>query len=237
MVKKYIIESPPFLWENRRLSSRIMESKDLSVREFYGKVWGEYADPLHHPITAEALSVQSRVVAGRIRDAKPRRVLDLGCGPAPVVGAESAPLVVCADLVFEMLLDIKTARAGPVACLDARRLPFRDRSFDFIWCGLLIDHIRDPEGWIQELSRVLAPGSTLGMACWNRSELPPGRYPENSRMCYTTAGGEELSVSSFPTWEPTLGLLEQKYPQMEVESFPIVPDEYLLQIACARLPA
>ena len=208
-----------------------METKDLSVRDFYGKVWGEYADPLHHPITAQALSTQKRVVARRIRDAKPRRVLDLGCGPAPVVRIESAPLVVCADLVFEMLLDIKANRAGPVACLDARRLPFRDHSFDFIWCGLLIDHIRDPEGWIQELSRVLAPGSTLGMACWNRSDLPAERYPDDSRMRYTTAGGEELSVSSFPTWEATLGLLDQKFPPMETESFPIVPDEYLLQIA------
>jgi len=213
-----------------------MEPKDLSVRDFYGKVWGEYADPLHHPITAQALSTQARVVARRIRDAKPRRVLDLGCGPAPVVRAESAPLVVCADLVFAMLLDIKANRAGPVVCLDARRLPFRDHSFDFVWCGLLIDHIRDPEGWILELSRVLAPGSTLGMACWNRSELPAERYPENSRMRYTTAGGEELSVASFPTWESTLGLLDQKYPPMETESFPIVPDEYLLQIAWVRLP-
>jgi SAM-dependent methyltransferase len=208
-----------------------MEPTDLSVRDFYGKVWGEYADPLHHPITAQALSTQARVVAGRIREAKPRRVLDLGCGPAPVVRVDSAPLVVCADLVFEMLLNIKATRAGPVACLDACRLPFRDCAFDFIWCGLLIDHIRDPEGWIRELSRVLAPGSTLGMACWNRSELPPERYPENSRMCYTTAGGEELSVASFPTWETTLGLLQQKYPPMQTESFPIVPDEYLMQIA------
>ncbi len=208
-----------------------MKPEDLSVRDFYRKVWGEYADPLHHPITAQALSTQARVVARRIRDTKPHRVLDLGCGPAPVVPVESAPFVVCADLVFEMLLNIKTNRAGPVACLDACRLPFRRQSFDFIWCGLLIDHIGDPEGWIQELSRVLAPGSTLGMACWNRSELPAERYPENSRMCYTTAHGEELSVSSFPTWDSTLGLLEQKYPHMETESFPIVPDEYVLQIA------
>ena len=214
-----------------------MDPKDLSVRDFSGKVWGEYADPLHHPITAQALSTQKRVVARRIRDAKPRRVLDLGCGPAPVVRVESAPLVVCADLVFEMLLDIKANRAGPVACLDARRLPFRDRSFDLIWCGLLIDHIGDPEGWIQELFRVLAPGSTLGMACWNRSELPPERYPENSRMCYTTARGEELSVSSFSTWEATLRLLEERDPGLELDSYPIVPDEYVLQVAWMHIPS
>ena len=214
-----------------------METKALSVRDFYNKVWGEYADPRYHPITAQALSTQARVVAHRIRQAKPRRILDLGCGPAPVIGVESAPLVVCADLVFEMLLHIKTSRPGAVVCLDAQRLPFRDHCFDYIWCGLLIDHIRGPEGWIQELFRVLAPGATLGMACWQRAGLPPERYPDNSRMCYTTAKGEEFSVMSFPTWEAALEVLEQKDPDMEMESFSIVPDEYILQVAWIRIPS
>ena len=212
-----------------------MELKPLSIRDFYAKVWGEYADPLYHPITAEALSTQARIVARRIREHEPGRVLDLGCGPQPVIPVDSAPLVVCADLVFGMLLDIKENRSGSVLCLDAQRLPFSDHSLDFIWCGLLIDHIRDPEEWIQELFRVLAPGAVLGMACWHRSTLPSERYPDDNQMCYTTAQGEELAVRSFPTWESTLGLLAQKYPPMEMESFPIVPDEYLLQIAWVRV--
>jgi SAM-dependent methyltransferase len=214
-----------------------MATKDLSVREFYGTVWGEYADPLHHPITAQALSTQERVVGRRIREAQSRRVLDLGCGPAPVVASDSASLVVRADFVFEMLLSIKENQGGPVVCLDARRLPFRDLSFDFVWCGLLIDHIRDPEEWIQELSRVLTHGGTLGMACWERAELPPERYPEDSRMCYTTGRGEELSVSSFPTWQTALKLLAQRFSPLELESFPIVPDEYVLEVAWVRNPA
>jgi SAM-dependent methyltransferase len=213
-----------------------MATKTLSVKDFYNKVWGEYADPVYHPITAQALSTQTRIVAQRIQQARPRRILDLGCGPVPVIENESAPLVVSADLVLEMLSHIKTNRFGTVACLDAQRLPFRDRCFDFIWCGLLIDHIRDPEGWVQELFRVLVPGATLGMACWQRAELPPERYPDNNRMCYTTAKGEELSVMSFPTWEAALGVLEAKAPGLELDSYPIVPDEYILQIAWIRVP-
>ncbi len=206
----------------------------LSIRDFYGKVWGEYADPVHHPITARALSAQECAVDRRIRAAGPRRVLDLGCGPVPVVRVRSAPLVVAADLVFDMLVHLKTSRRGPGVCLDACMLPFRGRSFDFIWCGLLIDHIEAPESWIEELSRVLAPGGTLGMACWDRTVLPAGRYPGNRRMRYTTADGEELSVPSFPTWAAALRELEQRDPGMEMESFSIVPDEYVLQIAWAR---
>ena len=214
-----------------------MEPRNLSIKDFYAKVWGEYADPLHHPITAEALSTQARIVARRIREHKPGRVLDLGCGPSPVIPVDSAPLVLCADLVFGMLLDIKKDRSGPVLCLDAKRLPFSDHCFDFIWCGLLIDHIRDPGGWIQELFRVLAPGAALGMACWHRSTLPSERYPEDNQMCYTTAQGEELSVRSFPTWEEALGILRTNDPSMEFDAYPIVPDQYVLQVAWVRSPS
>jgi SAM-dependent methyltransferase len=212
-----------------------MEQKTLSTRVFYESVWAEYADPLYHPITAEALATQEQVVAHRIRQAKPRKILDLGCGPAPIIGFESAPLVVCADLVFDMLVYIRRNRAGSLVCLDAQRLPFPVSCFDFVWCGLLIDHIQDPEEWIQELLRVLEPGATLGMACWDRSKLPPERYPENNRMCYTTAQGEELSVTSFPTWKQALGVLEGLDPHMELETYPLVPEEYLLQVAWVRV--
>ncbi len=213
-----------------------MEPKDLSIRDFYAKVWGEYADPQHHPITAEGLAVQRRIVARRIRDARPRRVLDLGCGPEPVVRTGAAPFVVAADLVFDMLQHIGATRDGPMVCLDARRLPFRDRCFDFLWCGLLIDHIQDPEAWIRELHRVLAPGATLGMACWRRSHLPADRYPEDARMRYTTAHGEELSVASFPTWEAAARILAARDPRTELHAFTIVPDDYVLEVAWAKVP-
>jgi SAM-dependent methyltransferase len=214
----------------------VMKAKDLSVLDFYNKVWREYADPASHPITARALSVQADIVDRRIRQASPRRVLDLGCGPAPVIRPESAPIIVRADLVFEMLLRTRAVRPCPTVCLDARRLPFRDRCFDFVWCGLLIDHIEKPEAWIQALCRVLAPGATLGLACWERSELPSERYPENARMHYTTADGEELSVLSLPTWEAALGFLARRDPSMETESISIVPGQYVLQVAWAKVP-
>jgi hypothetical protein len=56
-------------------------------------------------------------------------------------------------------------------------------------------------------------------------------------MCYTTAEGEELSVKSFPTWENAIRLLQQKDPGCELDSYPIVPDEYVLQVAWIRVPA
>lgn len=209
--------------------------KELTIKEFYSKVWDEYADPVHHPITAHALTVQSHIVSERIRRSGSKTVLDLGCGPAPVVEPGDAPLVVYADLVREMLLRIRKAEGYRTVCLDARELPFRDKSFDLIWCGLLVDHIRSPRNWFRELSRILLPGGMLGLACWERCRLPHERYPENTKMRYTTSQGEELFVSSHPNWVEALEALKDLDPQFKLKSFPIHEDEYILQVAFARV--
>ncbi|MEW6442132.1 MAG: class I SAM-dependent methyltransferase [bacterium] len=204
----------------------------MDVREFYGKVWEEYADPVHHPITAGCLRKQRELVRARINDRKPRSILDLGCGPRPVLRPDQAPLVVSADLIREMLSLIADRYGCRPVCLDARCLPFRARSFDFIWCGLLVDHIRDVEQWIADLVRVLRPGGTLGLAGWDRSGVPPDRYPGGSCMRYTRSTGEELVVDSYANWEETLRVLRRRA-RVEVE-FHAIDAGYTLLAAFAR---
>jgi SAM-dependent methyltransferase len=210
--------------------------KKLPVEKFYAQVWREYADPRHHPITERSLAVQKRVVADRILKLQPRRVLDLGCGPEPVIQPEQAPVVVWGDIVPEMLRHIKQGGSSPVVCLDARHLPFQRKTFDLVWCGLLSDHLRDLAGWFRELVRVLSRGGTLGMACWDRSRLPPDRYPQDREMAYTTSRGEELAVESLANWEETLERMGHMDPRLRVETCPILPEEYTLQVAFARVP-
>ena len=38
---------------------------------------------------------------------------------------------------------------------DASRLPFRDSSFDFVCCSSMIEHIKNQEGVVKEISRIL----------------------------------------------------------------------------------
>lgn len=206
----------------------------LSVKEFYQRVWEEYADPRYHPITAEALKTQAAVVHAWIKERRPPRILDLGCGPAPVIKQDWAPLVVSADIIPEILLDLKQRGCYETVCLDAGMLPFQDKSFQLVWCGLLLDHSREVRQWIDELVRVLAPGGTLGLASWQRASLPPDRYPEG-RMCFTIATGEELFVPSYPNWEEILQVLNAWDTKMQIESYPIVPDQYVLQVAWVQM--
>jgi SAM-dependent methyltransferase len=206
----------------------------LRVREFYGRVWKEYADPSHHPITERSLAMQREIVSTRILWTRPGRILDLGCGPEPVIQTGQAPVVVHADIVPDMLSHIRRTRHSLVVCLDALHLPFRSQTFDLLWCGLLSDHLRDLSGWFSELQRVLSTGGTLGMACWDRSRLPPDRYPDNRKMSYTTSLGDELTVESLPNWEEVLRRMRAMDPGTKMECHPVLAGAYHLQIAFSR---
>ena len=213
-----------------------MRKQELTIADFYKKVWQEYADPQSHPITAASLATQTRLIESRIREWKPGSILDLGCGPSPVVPAESSSFVVCADLVLEMLLQTRPSRQRPFVCLDAQELPFRDRCFDLIWCGLLADHIRDVRPWVTELLRVLAAGGTLGLASWDRSLLPKEKYPGNSRMrYYCSKDREEFTVPSYPTWNEILQDLKSRDTDTKIENIPVVPGSYVLQVAWVKV--
>jgi SAM-dependent methyltransferase len=211
-----------------------LTGRNLTVKEFYQRVWQEYADPRSHPITAQALNIQRRLLESWARERRPRSILDLGCGPSPVVSPGAADRVVYADLVLPMLLRIRQTLGRAAVCLDACGLPFRDRSFDLVWCGLLVDHLPNVEEGLGELFRVLAPGGTLGLASWDRSLLPGERYPEDARMRFTTERGEDLTVASYPNWPQALAILKSRDPEMTLESFPVVAGSYVLQVAASQ---
>lgn len=206
-----------------------------SIKDFYERVWREYADPRFHPITAEALRIQTRVVGSLIARGQPRRILDLGCGPAPVVDPQSAPLVVSADFIFDMLRFLKgrDSRLRPV-CLDAGCLPFKPRQFDLVWCGLLADHIDAAARWVEGLLAVVSPGGTLGLASWKRGVLPPERYP-CGRMRFTTAEGDDLEVPSYANWGEVLEAARRCGPAVSLDEYPVVDGTYVLEVVTMRV--
>jgi SAM-dependent methyltransferase len=62
------------------------------------------------------------------------------------------------DLVYKQPI-----QAGPIRYeqMDLTRTRFRDRSFDAITCLSVIEHGVDPEAYLREMSRLLAPGGLL----------------------------------------------------------------------------
>jgi malonyl-CoA O-methyltransferase len=93
------------------------------------------------------------------------RLLDAGCGTGRRLLGAGAAQTVGVDLSPEML-DAGIGRGTPapgVTALvgDVRALPLPDRSFDVVWCRLVVGHLRQCERAYAELARVADAGATV----------------------------------------------------------------------------
>lgn len=84
------------------------------------------------------------------------RLLDLGCGKAPLFGEyrRHAGEVICADWPK----GLHGNEYVDVACDAGRSLPFRDETFDTVLASDLLEHVYDARGLVGEISRLLRPG-------------------------------------------------------------------------------
>ncbi|TDC63004.1 class I SAM-dependent methyltransferase [Actinomadura sp. GC306] len=110
-------------------------------------------------------------VASKLRDAGASRVLDVGCGegaltaafdggpPFPLVGLDASGTLL-------------RAHPGPRVQGDARRLPFRDGTFDAVVAVNMLHHLPDPTAALREAHRVLAPGGVLLASAISRADSP-----------------------------------------------------------------
>jgi malonyl-CoA O-methyltransferase len=87
-----------------------------------------------------------------------KRMLDAGCGTGRRLRGADAFLAVGIDASLEML---EAGHATCVAAADLRALPFANRSFDVIWCRLVLGHLAELQPAYDELARVCAPGGHL----------------------------------------------------------------------------
>ena len=108
------------------------------------------------------------------------RLLDAGCS--------SGGLLVAANARFASLTGVDVALrwlvigqqrlreagvAADLVCANAEALPFPGESFDLLTAIDLLEHLRDAPAALQEMHRVIAPGSTVLLASNNRFALTP----------------------------------------------------------------
>lgn len=95
-------------------------------------------------------------------------ILDIGCGSAWVAKEYTAQnkKVVSLDVSRKnpiKALDIYNNEHHAAVVADAKKLPFKNESFDSIIAAEIIEHLYSPKIFIEEWLRVLQPGGTLIM--------------------------------------------------------------------------
>jgi len=91
------------------------------------------------------------------------RLLDLGCGKAPMLGLyrHHVSSILCADWPNSLHSNPNT----DVYCDLSKPLPFNDSSFDTILLSDVLEHIPDPAGLWMQMSRILSRnGKVIGNA-------------------------------------------------------------------------
>jgi malonyl-CoA O-methyltransferase len=150
----------------------------LSVRQAYG-LWAQsYADE-----TAISF-LDTQLAADLTPPLAGLRLLDAGCGTGRRLGGSGAAMAVGVDVTPEMIAAGPQSDPGVRTLVaDVRDLPLPDRSFDVIWCRLVIGHIPDCAPVYRELARVADAGARLVV-----TDFHPDAHAAGHRRTFRHAG-------------------------------------------------
>src|SRR2546426_12712163 len=99
-------------------------------------------------------------------------VLDVGCGygrnSIPIANAKKASVVAC-DISLSMSRSVRE-RVLPFILCDLRKLPFRDSSFDYLICSVVLIHLKRIE-----IDEAIAELKRVGRKCLIVMPNPVGR--------------------------------------------------------------
>lgn len=105
---------------------------------------------------------ESGMVANIIPGSKNNIVLDLGCGNGVSTANLKARIAVGVDLSSDQLTKAKKSFPKKHFVVgDARKLPFKDETFDLIVAINMLHHVKNPDTVLKECFRVLKLGGKL----------------------------------------------------------------------------
>ena len=167
-------------FEFRAENSLVDEVELLKIFRFPPRVANPRTLPYH--VSPEHAELMRGVPAGAT-------VLEIGCGGGQsrawfaALGHRYIGTDISKTRVFEWL----RTHGGPDVVCDTHFLPFRDESFDIVYCAAVFEHLACPVLAAQEVLRVLKPG---GKFLGNASFLEP--WHDHSFFHLTPLGAVEL---------------------------------------------
>merc|ERR1719356_2112227 len=153
----------------------------------------------------------------------PKRILDVGCGiggtsrilakkfpDAQVTGITLSPEQVQRATQLAKEAGISNAEFKVV---NALAMDFPDNTFDLVWGCESGEHMPDKKKYIEEMSRVLAPGGNIVVATWcERDPVPPFTAEERTMLKYVYEEWSHpyfVSISKYAEFLKGTGMLEE----------------------------
>jgi ubiquinone/menaquinone biosynthesis C-methylase UbiE len=109
-----------------------------------------------HPVVEFFAKQRVEQLARRLPLAQIQNALDVGCGDgfSSFYMSRRIPELWAVDRSNRMLRRHPLLGSGRVFSCDAFRLPFRDNSFDLVYCWELLHHVSNPQSVLREMIRV-----------------------------------------------------------------------------------
>ena len=138
-----------------------------------------------------------------------KRVLEIGCGTGLLLerARQVAKEVVGIDLSSGMLSK-SIERDLPVLQAKAEEIPFKDNTFDVIYCFKVLAHIQEIKETVAEMARVLVPGGYMFLEYYNTKSIrylvkilgKPGRISHKTTegAVYTRFDTPERAIGYLP---------------------------------------
>jgi len=103
------------------------------------------------------------IVLQAVAEARPTRILEVGCGEGELAERMQAELgvEVAALDQSERMVELTRARGVEAIVGDVQELPFADGEFDCALAAWMLYHVPDLDRALSELARVLRPGGRL----------------------------------------------------------------------------
>ena len=119
------------------------------------------SDAAYVPLNTRPYGGHERLLA---LTGSPKRVLDVGCSS----GYLARRLVERGATVVGIDTDEDAAAEARAVCeqvlvgdVESMELPFPEQSFDVVLCGDVIEHLRDPEAFLERVRPLVRPGGKL----------------------------------------------------------------------------
>jgi ubiquinone/menaquinone biosynthesis C-methylase UbiE len=140
-------------------------SASQQQKDYYERYWTEGRRGYSGDSQGYAANFRNWMYEELKRLPRNARILEVGCGDAAFTKslAEYSSCVTGIDLSAQQIE--RNTRAYPELFFlqhdVAERLPFRDDSFEVIWCSEVLEHLFDPGFALREMQRVLVPQGKL----------------------------------------------------------------------------